>query len=634
MKRYDWSALSADEQAKVLARPEHRVAADVSDTVRRIFAEVEAEGEAALKRWARALDGVEPYALELTAEVVNAARATLSDDEIEAIEFAVDQVRFYHEATKPKMQAVETAPGVLSRRVWRAIETCGLYVPGGGAPLVSTLIMLAEPARVAGVPNRVVVTPPGKDGKANPALIVGAAACGLERIWVIGGAQAIAALTYGVMTPKAQKIFGPGNAYVAEAKRYAAGLPNGPAMDLPAGPSELMVIADAAADPRFVAADLLSQAEHDADAQVILVSTSDEALSAAEAEVQRQLADLPRKEIAGRSLDYARSIRVQSEAEAVALANLYAPEHLSLQIAQPQTALEGIVNAGAVFVGAFCAETLGDYVVGPSHVLPTDAAGKAFSGVSVASFMKSFAVQEVDAAGLRALAPRAAKLARLEGLEAHARAADVRLAALDAANAPRDATPVTRRRRAAVVRETKETKIDVRVDLDATGPTKIETGVGFYDHMLEQIAHHGGFSLQLKCDGDLHIDTHHTIEDCALAFGQALREALGERRGIARFGFVLPMDETEASVSIDLGGRAYLVFDAAFDAPALGEYPTEMTEHVFRSLSQAMAATIHVAVKGENDHHKTEACFKAFGRAMRQAIRIEGQDTPSTKGVI
>jgi imidazoleglycerol phosphate dehydratase HisB len=189
-------------------------------------------------------------------------------------------------------------------------------------------------------------------------------------------------------------------------------------------------------------------------------------------------------------------------------------------------------------------------------------------------------------------------------------------------------------RRAEVVRETSETKIVVQVDLDREAAPRIATGVGFYDHMLAQVAAHGGFALSVDCAGDLEIDTHHSIEDCALAFGAALKQALGDRKGIARFGFVLPMDETEAKVSVDLGGRPFLVFDGAFAAPLLGEYPTEMTEHVFRSLSQSMGASIHVSVTGDNDHHKTEACFKAFGRALRQAIRIEGEAVPSTKGVI
>jgi histidinol-phosphate aminotransferase/imidazoleglycerol-phosphate dehydratase/histidinol-phosphatase len=192
----------------------------------------------------------------------------------------------------------------------------------------------------------------------------------------------------------------------------------------------------------------------------------------------------------------------------------------------------------------------------------------------------------------------------------------------------------TPRRRADVIRDTKETRITVAVDLDAQAPRKVQTGVGFYDHMLDQVAAHGGFSLTLACEGDLEIDAHHTIEDCALALGAALKQALGDRKGIARFGFVLPMDEAEAQVSIDLGGRPYIVFEGTFAGSHIGEWPTEMTPHVFRSLAESLGASIHLSVKGENDHHKTEACFKAFGRALRQAIRVEGDAVPSTKGVL
>ncbi len=631
MKVLDWSELSRTERVSALARPERRRDAAVEEVVRRIFDEVEREGAAAVERWSVKLDGQAPSWLELSPAVVEAARAKLDGKDIEAINFAVDQVRFYHEATAPKAQAVETIPGVRATRVWRPISACGLYVPAGTAPLVSTLIMLAEPARAAGVPNRVLVSPPGKTGDVDAAIIVAAAACEIAGIWLVGGAQAIAALAFGAGLPKADKIFGPGNAYVAEAKRLATSLPGGPAIDLPAGPSELMVIADASADPTFVAADLLSQAEHDSDAQVLLVSPSLELIAAVTKEIERQLETLPRRDIARASLAQARFICVHDLEEAVDVANAYAPEHLCLPVGQPARVLGGIVNAGAIFVGHYGAESFGDYVVGPSHVLPTDAAARAWSGVTTASFMKAFTIQEIDAAGVARLTGPTARLARLEGLEAHARAADVRAAA---APAQTPAAPIIRRRRAEVIRDTRETKIAVTVDLDRRAPPSVQTGVGFYNHMLDQVAQHGGFALTLNCAGDLDIDTHHTIEDCALALGQALKQALGDSRGIARFGFVLPMDETEAKISIDLGGRPYLVFDGAFKAPLLGEYPTEMTEHVFRSLSQSMAASIHVSVTGENDHHKTEACFKALGRALRQAIAIETDSLPSTKGVI
>lgn len=630
MKRLRWDALSETEKKDALARPAQRRDARVLETVRAIFEDVERGGAAAVNRWARELDGRPAERLELTADVVGAARVSLSAAELKAIDAAIDNVRFYHEATAPKTIAVETAPGVLCRQVWRPLETCGLYVPAGSAPLVSTLIMLAIPASVAGVPQRALVSPPGKIGETHPALIVAAAACEIEAIWSVGGAQAIAALTFGAGLPKADKIFGPGNAFVAEAKRYAAALPGGPMIDLPAGPSELAVIADGSADAAFVAADLLSQAEHDSDAQVLLVSPSNDVLDAVEAEVERQLETLPRRAIARASLDQARFVKTRDVAEAVAVVNTYAPEHLSLVVSDGDAALANVRNAGAVFLGRYGAESYGDYIAGPSHVLPTDGAARSWGGVNAVSFMKSFTVQQIDTDGVARIAEAAATLARLEGLEAHARAAEIRLAAPKA----KATEVVTRRRRAEVLRETRETRVAVTVDLDRRTPPIIETGVGFYDHMLEQVAQHGGIALSLTCKGDLEIDAHHTIEDCALTFGQALKQALGERRGIARYGFVLPMDEAEAKVSLDLGGRPYLFFEGAFAQSNLGDYPTEMTEHVFRSLAQSMGAAIHVSVTGENDHHKTEACFKAFGRALRQAIAIESQDLPSTKGVI
>lgn len=630
MKRLRWDALSEAEKKQALARPQQRRDERVLETVRAIFEDVEREGVAAVERWAEKLDGRRLRRLELTEAVVGAARATLSAAEIAAIDAAIDNVRFYHQATAPQTRAVETAPGVLCRRIWRPIETCGLYVPAGSAPLVSTLIMLAAPAAVAGVPNRVLVSPPNKAGETHPAIIVAAAACGVEAIWQIGGAQAIAALTFGAGLAKAEKIFGPGNAYVTEAKRFAAALAGGPSVDLPAGPSELAVVADASANAAFVAADLLSQAEHDADAQVVLISPSAELLSEVEQEVELQLATLPRRAIARASLEQARFVKVRDVAEAIDVANAYAPEHLSLVVSEPEQALDRIRNAGAVFLGRNGAESYGDYLAGPSHVLPTDGAARSWSGVTTASFMKSFTIQQIDAEGVRRIAPHAAALARLEGLEAHARAAEVRLGA----PAQKRGEPIIRRRRAELVRETRETAVSVLVDLDRRAPPSIKTGVGFYDHMLEQVAQHGGIALSLSCKGDLEIDAHHTIEDCALTLGQALKQALGERRGIARYGFVLPMDEAEAKVSIDLGGRPYLVFEGAFAQAQLGDYPTEMTEHVFRSLAQSLGAAIHVSVTGDNDHHKTEACFKAFGRALRQAIAIESLDLPSTKGVI
>ena len=318
-----------------------------------------------------------------------------------------------------------------SRLAWRPIRAAGLYVPGGSAPLFSSLLMLAIPAEVAGVDQRIAVTPPSKDGGVHPAMILAAAESGLDALWLLGGAQAIAALTFGaelddgVIAP-CDKLFGPGNAYVAEAKKQAAALPGGPAVDMPAGPSELMVIVDRDAAPEIAAADLLSQAEHDADAQVILVSTSRATIDYILTEVEAQVSTLPREAIARASLQEARAVLVRDLDAACEVANLYGPEHLAIQVDDPEALVPSIRAAGAVFVGRHAAETLGDYAAGPSHVLPTDGGARTLGGVTTASFMTSMSVQVVDEKGARALAPIAARLARLEGLEAHARAADMR----------------------------------------------------------------------------------------------------------------------------------------------------------------------------------------------------------------
>ena len=349
-----------------------------------------------------------------------------------ALRIAAENVRIFHQATRPEATGwVETTPGVRSRLVWRPIASAGLYVPGGSAPLFSSLLMQAIPAGVAGVARRIAVTPPAKDGGVHSAMIVAADEAGLDALWLIGGAQAIAALTFGATFDDGEiapvdKLFGPGNAWVAEAKKQANALPGGPAVDMPAGPSELMVIADSSADPDIAAADLLSQAEHDADAQVLLVSNSRGAIAAILEAVEDQLPTLPRADTARRSLAEGRAIRVADLEQACAVANLYGPEHLALQTLDAESLVDRSTAAGAIFVGTYAAETLGDYAAGPSHVLPTDGGARTLGGITTASFMTSMSVQSVSEAGAAALAPIAARLARLEGLEAHARAADLR----------------------------------------------------------------------------------------------------------------------------------------------------------------------------------------------------------------
>ena len=432
MKRIDWNKLDAAERKAALARPQQRTEGFVTSVVREIFDDVQMRGGQAVTDWAIKLDGAAPRRVAITEKAAAEARADLPPAAARALRVAADNVRVFHAATRPEDTAfIETTPGVKSKLVWRAIGSAGLYVPGGTAPLFSSLLMLAIPAGVAGVGRRVAVTPPSKDGSVHPAMIVAAAEAGLDELWLLGGAQAIAALTFGVeleagVIEPVDKLFGPGNAYVAEAKRYASSLPNGPAQDMPAGPSELLVIADRDADFEIVAADLLSQAEHDADAQVILVSDSGTALTEIVTEVERQVQTLPRAAVARASLEQARAIRVADMNEACAVANLYGPEHLSIQAEDAEFLVDKITAAGAVFVGQWAAETLGDYAAGPSHVLPTDGGARTLGGITTASFMTTMSVQTVTQAGAAALAPVAARLARMEGLEAHARAADLR----------------------------------------------------------------------------------------------------------------------------------------------------------------------------------------------------------------
>ena len=427
MKSFVWNELAEGERLQALARPGGRSDARVVETVRGIVEDVRARGWDAVVDHAERLDGEAPR-LVAVAPVAAEARRALSPETVEAIELAYRNVAAFHSGSLPGEHAVETMPGLSVRKVWRPIDRVGLYVPGGKTPLFSSLIMLAVPARAAGVEEIVVVTPPRPEGGLDPAIALAAELCGVDAIWTVGGAQAIAALALGAgEIPRVSKICGPGNAFVAEAKNYLASLPGGLAIDMPAGPSELLVIADGTADAELVAADLLSQAEHDASAQVLLVTTS----TALAREVERRLGDLtrslPRAAIAAASLEAARIIVAEDLGQAVEIANIYAPEHLSLAVDDPDAVVPLVRNAGAVFAGHYAAETFGDYLAGSSHVLPTDGAARAWSGVSVYTFLKAISVQQVTRDAARRLAAPAAALARLEGLEAHARAAEARI---------------------------------------------------------------------------------------------------------------------------------------------------------------------------------------------------------------
>ncbi|WP_300526774.1 histidinol dehydrogenase [Maricaulis sp.] len=627
LRTINWDEADAAAREAALARPAETGAADAA--AREIVDAIRAKGGDAVRSYAEKLDGHAPQDFRIAADDIRAARDALSAQDKEAIKSAADAVRRFHVRQGYSEYAVETWPGLTASRRAGPVDVAALYVPAGSAPLVSTLIMLAVPAQLAGVPRIVVVSPPGPDGKLNETVLGAAGLLGLDEVYAIGGAQAIAALSTGAAgLPRADKIYGPGNAYVAAAKAYVSALPGGPGTDLPAGPSEVMVVADATARADFVAADLLSQAEHDPNAQVILVTDNADNNARFLTAIEAQLESLPRAEIARAALAKSRSIVCGSRAGMAEVANAYAAEHLIIQTAEAEELVGMIRHAGSIFVGAWTPEAAGDYAAGPNHTLPTGGAARAYGGVTVEAFQKTTTILRATADGARRIAPTVERLAEIEGLDAHALAMRLRREAAEAQRVEQTKPTV---RAAAKRRKTAETDVEVSINLDQDGPSQIDTGVGYFDHMLDQIARHAGIALRVSVEGDLEIDAHHTIEDVCLTFGEALGEALGDKRGIARFGFEVPMDETRAGVWIDLSGRPFAKFEGDIPGESVGEFPVEMTAHCFRSIAESLKAAIHVKVEGENAHHMIEGSFKAFGRALRQAVRVEGDRLPSTK---
>ena len=433
MKRIDWNTLDEAGRVAALARPAQSRSAELKAGVAAIIDQVRTQGDAALRAFCARYDGVMLDALEVDAAEFAQAETVLDAALKAAIREAAARIEHFHRAAAPQAVAVETAPGVRVERVLRPIARVGLYVPAGSAPLPSTALMLGVPARLAGCPETVLCSPARADGRCDPAVLYAARVAGVQRVFKLGGAQAIAAMAYGtVSVPRCDKLFGPGNAWVTEAKQQVAADPDGAAIDMPAGPSEVLVIADADADPAFVAADLLSQAEHGADSQAILLSPSSALIERVAAEVARQCEALPRRAIAAQALAQSRLIEVASLEQAVMVSNRYAPEHLILQVAAPRALLPQVQSAGSVFLGAWTPEAVGDYCSGSNHVLPTYGYARSHSGVSVASFQKQITVQELSAEGLRAIGPCTATLAAAEQLEAHRRAVSLRLAALEA----------------------------------------------------------------------------------------------------------------------------------------------------------------------------------------------------------
>jgi len=427
----DWNSSSTEQRRAALSRPAKRDADAVSAAARQIIDAVRQRGDAALIEFTRRFDGAHIEELAVSGAEFEAAERALSSAQHAAIETAIGTVQAFHAAQLPAALRVETAPGVVCERLCIPVRAVGLYVPAGSAPLPSTAIMLAVPAAIAGCPVRILCTPPRASGTADAAVLVAARKAGVDQVFKVGGAQAIAAMAYGTATlPKCDKLFGPGNAWVAAAKWLVAGDPDGAAADLPAGVSEVMVVADAAARADFVAADLLAQAEHSPDAQALLVTPSRRLAAEVATELERQAPALSRATILHESMAHIRLLVVDSLDTAFDVVNTYAPEHLLLEIESPRSWLGAVRAAGSVFLGRWSPESMGDYCSGTNHTLPTYGYAKTYSGLGVEDFQKRITVQELTPAGLQGLGPTAQILAGLEGLDAHAAAVTIRLQAL------------------------------------------------------------------------------------------------------------------------------------------------------------------------------------------------------------
>jgi histidinol dehydrogenase len=436
MRILDWNMLDKPCRRASLARPLPHARAEATRIASGVIERVRRQGDAALIALTETFDRVRLPSLTVAEPEFEAARRALSAGQMTALKRSIANVEKFHKAQLRPPVSLETEPGVRCEQIQRPIFSVGLYVPAGSAPLPSAVIMLGIPARLAGCTQRILCTPPRPDGKVHPAILVAAELCGIDTVFKVGGAQAIAALAYGTPSiPRVDKIFGPGNTWVTAAKALVANDPNGAACDLPAGPSEVLVLADDSANAELVAADLLAQAEHDPLSQAILVTDSGPLVRSVVTQIKAQRSTLSRKAILDESLHNCRCILAPDLETAMRISNDYAPEHLILQVREPRQWLGQVRNAGSVFLGSWSPEPMGDYCSGTNHVLPTYGHARALSGLSVADFVKTISVQELSPEGLRALGPTAITLAKLEGLDAHAQAVSRRLAML---NVPRD----------------------------------------------------------------------------------------------------------------------------------------------------------------------------------------------------
>jgi histidinol dehydrogenase len=520
---------------------------------------------------------------------------------------------------------IETTKGIQVWKEFRSIDSVGIYVPGGSAPLISSLLMQLIPAQVAGCKNIIVCTPPNKSGEISPEILWIAKVYGVKEIYKVGGAQAILAMAYGTtIIPKVNKIFGPGNVYVNAAKKLCS---SDVAIDLPAGPSEVMIVSNDIEKASIAAADALSQLEHDPDSRAFIISSNLKILQKIKTSVNEQMQQLSRQSVLKQSIENLLLIKAKSFKDTLVLINDCAPEHLILLDDDYSKYLVEVNNAGSIFCGALSPESFGDYSSGTNHVLPTNGQAKVHSGLGVKDFGKQISVQTASSEGFENLKNTVITMAQAESLDAHEQAVKIRQSNANQKASSRSYTEI---------RKTNETSIYLNLNIDGTGNYNINTGLKYLDHLLEQFSKHGSFDLYLTCLGDLEIDEHHTIEDIAIALGIAINTSLGDRVGISRYASseTLVMDEVKSSISIDLSSRRFLKFKCSQLRDYVGDFPTEMFEHFFVSLINSAAMTCHIDTTGKNSHHLLEATFKTFARCLKKAVVIESSRSSSTKGLL
>ena len=545
--------LTLNKKSTVLDFKESIISSKDIATINKFKRLVINEGDSGLRKISKILNEKELKSFKVTKSEFKQSDKFLSDSLKNSILIAYANIKKYHQKQLDGLSInnLETTKGISLWSEFRPIDTVGLYIPGGTAPLFSSLLMQAIPAIIAGCRNIVICTPPNAKGKINPTILWVANLLKIKNIYKVGGAQAIFAMAYGTDTiPKCLKIFGPGNKYVTEAKVIVnKDVP----IDMPAGPSEVYVYSDDEKKVDIIASDLLSQLEHSVDAKAVLISKNELLLDSIKSEIRQQKVDLKRQLILDKSLKNIYLVKAKNDQEIINFINDNAPEHLILLDNNFSKIAPLINNAGSVFCGKYSPESFGDYASGSNHTLPTGRNAKTFSGLSVKDFGKSITFQTASPDGFINLANTVKTLAEAESLDAHKKAVSIResYALNDLDNQSRTSF---------IKRTTNETSIFINLNIDGSGNYNIDTGLKFFDHMLEQFAKHGGFDITINCLGDLQIDQHHTIEDVAIALGEAFKTAIGDRNSIERYSSVesLVMDETISTVSIDMASRTLL----------------------------------------------------------------------------